>query len=124
MKKILIVDSSAINKMIMRVLLEAMGHEVTELMACREAIARLDEESFDLIIADLESSEADASLPPGILLVQKARQCNKVMQVILAANRLTEEDEGFCLAYPPDAFLQRPFDQGYFRAVVGSTLVD
>lgn len=125
--KILIVDKSAINKIFMRLLLEIMGHQVTELMTCKEANDRLSAEKFDLVITDIEPSKSgsdERNMPSGFTVVQKVRQCGGNMRVILAANSLTEEDEKYCYSYPPDAFLQRPFDQGYFRAVVGSTLVN
>ena len=108
----------------MRAILDTMGFAVTELMTCTEVIERVQSAKFDLVIVDIESTDDVNTAPGGVQVVQKIREVCGKMRVIISGNVLTENDQKWCMAFPPDAFLQKPFEQGYLRAVVGTILHD
>ncbi|MGR3463512.1 ATP-binding protein [Limimaricola sp.] len=51
---VLVVEDNAVNRMVLRGMLQQLGHEVSEEQNGAKALARLREESFDLVLMDFE----------------------------------------------------------------------
>ncbi len=121
MKEILVIDRETINRTIMRLLLENIGHKVTEAMTCEEGIKKIAEGQFAMVITDIRTTDDSMSLSGfDVITTAKARG----IRVILSAKSLTPGEQDYCLAFPPDAFLQKPFENSYFQTIVAVTLLD
>ena len=125
--KILVIDRETTNRMIMTVWLQDLNHEVTESMSCAEGLQKLETKKFDIVITDLRTSEPYEEKPTGFDVVQKVKNLRKdggKTRVILSANTLSEDDQSLCLLHQPDAFLQKPLEQSYFRVLIRAMLTD
>ena len=125
--KILVIDREAINRTVMAFLLQDLNHEVTESISCAEGLQKLETKKFDIVITSVRTSESSEDKPTGFDVVQKVKNLRKdgwKTQVILSANTLSEDDQTLCLLHQPDAFLQKPFEQSYFRVLIRAMLTD
>ncbi len=62
--QVLVVDDVAVNRELVRAMLHAVGHEVTEAASAAEALRLTACERFDLILMDLQMPRSTASPPP------------------------------------------------------------
>jgi len=87
--KILIVDDAAVNRELVRVLLQVFGHELAEAAGGAEAVAMAAETPFDLILMDLQMPGLD-----GFAAAREIRATSSVNRqtpiVALSANILPE----------------------------------
>lgn len=121
--KFLVIDREASIRTIMAILIAGMGHSTVEAMTCGEGIEKLTTGKFDVVITSIRTSDpSDIDSPNGFAVVDRVREISGTW-VILSANQLSSDDEKLCYAHPPDAFLHKPFESWYFRAVVGTMLV-
>jgi len=57
--RILHIDDNAMNLLVLDQMLAALGHETVAVASAKEALALLDQQSFDLIISDIHMPEVD-----------------------------------------------------------------
>ena len=104
-KKILIAEDDAIFRDAMERLLESSGYETRSCSCGKEAVARLGEEVFDILITDFQMPGMD-----GLELIRKARNMDPTMAMILVTG-VPPEDLGDRLKKTKlDAFLSKPLD--------------
>lgn len=121
MKKILLVSHEALTRILMRTLIEeASGNsvEVIECRSCSEAVCRIREEKVDLVITDCKTGSDTTT---GFDVVREVHSTLHG-QAIIAAHRLSEEEQELAKLVRPDGFLQQPFDPRLFQYIVGSIL--
>ena len=106
MKKILIVDDLTENRCLMEGLLEGAGYSTVSAPNGKEALDRLREASFDLIISDI--------LMPVMDGFQLCRECKTKAQwrdipfIFYTATYAEKKDEAFALALGADRFIIKP----------------
>ena len=104
-KKILIAEDDAIFRDAMERLLENSGYETRSYSCGKEAVARLGEEVFDILITDFQMPGMD-----GLELIRKARNMDPTMAMILVTG-VPPEDLGDRLKKSRlDAFFPKPLD--------------
>lgn len=107
--KILVAEDNEVNQKVLRFMLARDGHEFEFARDGIEAIRKLDEGSFDLVLMDCQMPNLD-----GLEATQKIRQREAVNQldrtpiVALTANAMVGDREK-CLAAGMDDFLAKPF---------------
>jgi DNA-binding NtrC family response regulator len=84
---ILIVDDDPIVPRTLRILLQKHGHEVETAPSAEEAIARLESESFDVVISDINMPGAD-----GFELLRQAKRLHPGTEVVLVTGYGTIEN--------------------------------
>ena len=103
--KILIAEDDAFFRDAMERLLESSGYETRSCSCGKEAVARLAEEVFDILITDFQMPGMD-----GLELIGKARNMDPTMAMILVTG-VPPEDLGDRLKKSRlDAFLSKPLD--------------
>ena len=103
--KILIAEDDAFFRDAMERLLESSGYETRSCSCGKEAVARLAEEVFDILITDFQMPGMD-----GLELIGKARNMAPTMAMILVTG-VPPEDLGDRLKKSKlDAFLSKPLD--------------
>ncbi len=114
-KRVLLVDDNPINLKLASELIRLWGHEVTEAEHGEAALQCFRDDSFDLIVLDIQMPDID-----GVELLRRMRAAKPAARtpaVALTANMLDGEaerllDEGF------DFFLGKPIDESRFRSVL------
>ena len=103
--KILIAEDDAFFRDAMERLLQIAGYETRSCSCGKEAVARLAEEVFDILITDFQMPGMD-----GLELIRKARNMDPTMAMILMTG-VPPEDLGNRLKKSKlDAFLSKPLD--------------
>lgn len=112
--KILVVeDEPGVLRAVQRVL--ASQHEVTPAQRVSEALERLEEETFDIAIVDLQLPDGD-----GYRVHQEIHRRHAETDVILMTGSTTRQDQKLFQALEQDAFyfLFKPFDRRVLIALV------
>jgi two-component system KDP operon response regulator KdpE len=103
MSRVLVVDDEAGIRKVVRDSLEREGHEVTTCVDGREALERLEEEEFDLIVTDLSMPRTD-----GLELVREARRRSAVPILVLTVKH-EEREKVRLLDAGADDYVTKPF---------------
>lgn len=123
-KKVLLVSHESVTRTLMSTLIEvSCGDtvEVAEAMSCAEAIQKIRDERFDLVITNSRTGTDSAT---GFDVVREVRGKLDGSKVIIAAHCLSEEEQGLANLVHPDGFLQMPFDPRLFQYIVSTILQD
>ena len=107
-RKVLIVDDNRINLTLAKELVELWGHHAFAAMDADEALALFNEETFDLILLDIQMPKID-----GIQLMEIMRQQQPILKtpiVALTANVMALEKQRLLTA-GFDAYLGKPIDE-------------
>jgi CheY-like chemotaxis protein len=108
------------NSELIKDILEMEKHEISCASNGREALNILENESFDLVLTDINLPKMN-----GLELVSHIRKetCPKIKVVAVSSDTMTKdgklfEDIGF------DGYIQKPFKVGEFRLYIKSLLGD
>ncbi len=102
---VLVVDDSEANRVLARSQLERLGHQATVAVGGREAIDRLERESFDVVLMDWHMPEVD-----GLEATRRIRAAEIEEHVIIIATTASARsgDRELCLAAGTDDYLAKP----------------
>lgn len=103
MSRILVVDDEGGLRKVVRDALEREGHEVTTCVDGREALERLEDGEFDLIVTDLSMPRMD-----GLELVRDARRRSAVPILVLTVKQ-EEREKVRLLDAGADDYVTKPF---------------
>jgi CheY-like chemotaxis protein len=116
-------EDNVINQHLVKRLLEKRGHSVTVTGSGREALERVGEGSFDVILMDVQMPDMD-----GLQASTRIREVEKrrgTYTPILALTAHTMKgDRERCLAAGMDHFINKPFDAERFVEVVEAAAAD
>jgi len=106
-RKLLLVDDHAVNRIVLRDVLEPLGFLLAEAENGREGLEALDHFQPDLVIADIAMPELD-----GIAMVQQLRQQpqHRDLPVIAASASVSESDRDEAIAAGFTEFIPKPVD--------------
>ncbi len=127
--RVLVVDDISANRDLVRMILEQDGHTIEEAGSGIEALTRISEQSYDVVLLDVqmpmmdglqtaryirqcERVEGDLPLKsPHIEILEKVHSKHKGQHLPLVAltARATSDDREKCLAAGMDAYLSKPF---------------
>jgi signal transduction histidine kinase/DNA-binding response OmpR family regulator len=115
--RILLVEDNVVNQQVASGLLTRRGHEVTIAPNGREALDRLDRETFDLVLMDLQMPvmgglEATAAIRLG------ERTTGQHIRIVAMTAHALNSDRERCLAAGMDGYLSKPIDPALLFAVV------
>ena len=103
MSRVLVVDDEAGIRKVVRDALEREGHEVATCVDGREALERLEDEEFDLIVTDLAMPRMN-----GLDLVREARRRSAVPILVLTVKH-EEREKVRLLDAGADDYVTKPF---------------
>lgn len=105
--KILVAEDNEFNSQLMEQLLEQRGHRVALARNGREALQLASNETFDLLLLDLQMPELDGFQV--VAAIRDAEQgVSRRLPVIALTARSGSEDRDRCLAASMDGFLTKP----------------
>lgn len=121
MANILLVEDTSDLRVLLRFVLERLGHKVVEAGDARRAAEFLAQRQFDLLITDIVLPEAD-----GLTLVRAAKAQNPCPRVIAMSGVGARFPAGITLkiseALGADAILYKPFHNDEFVEMVKAVL--
>jgi len=117
--RLLVVDDDVMNLDVLQQLLEAYGYATATAGNGREALARLQQEPFDLVLLDITMPEMDGFT---VLQTMKADARLRDLPVILISGLEDMDRIARCIEIGADDYLPKPFKLVLLRARIGSCL--
>jgi CheY-like chemotaxis protein len=105
--RILLVEDNAVNQTLAVRLLEKRGYTVAVTGNGREALARLAQEEFELVLMDMQMPEMDGFEATAAIREMEKSSGRHMPIVAMTANAL-KGDEERCLAAGMDAYISKP----------------
>ena len=115
--RILLVEDNVVNQQVASGLLTRRGHHVTVVEDGREALARLDQETFDLVLMDLQMPVM-GGLEATIAIRLRERVTGQHVRIVAMTAHALNRDRERCLAAGMDGYLSKPIDPAMLFAVV------
>jgi len=118
--KILVVDDQYVNRYLLEKLLEGYGYTVTSVIDGVEALEKLTEEKFDLIISDILLPRMD-----GFQLCREVKNnpdLKKIPFIFYSAAYTEQKDQEFGLNLGADRFIIKPTDPAEFISIIRELL--
>jgi CheY-like chemotaxis protein len=113
----LLVEDNVVNQRVASGLLTRRGHHVTLAQDGGEALARLDEETFDLVLMDLQMPVM-SGLEATAAIRQRERATGQHVRIVAMTAHAMSDDRDRCLAAGMDGYLSKPIDPALLFAVV------
>lgn len=103
--RILVAEDERVISRLIKQVLTAAGHDVTGVQSCREAIALLEDERFDLVLLDLNLSDGD-----GFRVVEALQARSDVKPPVLLMTGERAFDDGDWRSERVAGILWKPFE--------------
>ena len=115
--RILLVEDNVVNQRVASGLLTRRGHHVTVAQDGREALARLERETFDLVLMDLQMPVM-GGLEATVAIRLRERATGQHVRIVAMTAHAMNSDRERCLAAGMDGYLSKPIDPPMLFAVV------
>lgn len=117
LSKILVVDDEEVVCRFLEKLLAAGGHEVHTSLGGQDAIAKLEEDSFDLVITDLKMPGVD-----GVGVLRKAKELDPFCEIIVITAYASVESAVEVMKLGAYDYISKPFNIDRIRLVVDKAI--
>jgi len=107
---ILLVEDNIINQRVATAMLTKRGHQVTLAQDGAEAVAILEQQTFDLVLMDLQMPGM-SGLDATAVIRQRERTTGGHIRIIAMTARAMASDREQCLAAGMDGYLSKPIDR-------------
>lgn len=118
---ILLAEDNVVNQHLAVRLLQKMGHKVVVVQSGAEAIAKLAEEEFDLVLMDVQMPELDG-LTATTLIREHERQTGQHMPIIAMTAHALKGDRERCVAAGMDGYISKPINAAELTKTIDETL--
>jgi CheY-like chemotaxis protein len=115
--RILLVEDNVVNQRVASGLLTRRGHHVTVAQDGGEALARLDRETFDLVLMDLQMPVMDG-LDATVAIRLRERVTGQHVRIVAMTAYAMNSDRERCLSAGMDGYLSKPINPPMLFAVV------
>jgi signal transduction histidine kinase/DNA-binding NarL/FixJ family response regulator len=115
--RVLLVEDNVVNQRVAAGLLTRRGHHVTVVQDGREAMARIDQETFDLVLMDLQMPVM-GGLDATIAIRLRERVTGRHVRIVAMTAHAMNSDRERCLDAGMDGYLSKPIDPPMLFAVV------
>lgn len=119
--QILLVEDNPMNQKVALRVLEKAGHSVTLAVNGVEALSRVDDATFDLVLMDVQMPEMDG-LSATMAIRQRELGTNRHLPIVaLTANALTGDREK-CLEAGMDEYVTKPVEPPILFQAIAQTM--
>jgi len=105
--RILLAEDNPINEKMTVRMLEKSGHRVTAVHNGREALERLEQESFDLVLMDVQMPEMDG-LEAARAIRERERRTGGHVPIVAMTAHAMQGDRERCLEAGMDGYVSKP----------------
>jgi signal transduction histidine kinase/CheY-like chemotaxis protein len=117
--KVLVAEDTATNQLLIRLLLEKLGLDVTIAQNGRQAVEMASEECFDLIFMDMQMPEMN-----GYEATEALREKGLLTPIIALTASAMKGDEDKCISSGCNVYLCKPVDRKILRQTIQRFLID
>jgi CheY-like chemotaxis protein len=104
--KVLLAEDNPVNQLLVQKLLGREGHEIITVPNGREALERVEAESFDLVLMDIQMPEMDGIQAAGRIRKLDAPLCD--LPIIAMTAHALDSDRKRCMEAGMDGFVTKP----------------
>jgi two-component system sensor histidine kinase/response regulator len=115
--RILLAEDNAVNQRLASSLLERRGHTVTVAANGREALAAIDQQSFDVVLMDVQMPEMGGFEATAAIRAKEHAFTTRQRIIAMTAHAMKGDRER-CLAAGMDDYLTKPLDSRQLYAIV------
>jgi CheY-like chemotaxis protein len=115
--RILVAEDNAPNQKLVVTLLEQRGHRVVTVANGRDAVARAGDESFDLVLMDVQMPEMDG-LEATAAIRERERSAGRRVPIVAMTAHAMAGDRERCLAAGMDAYVAKPLRPAELMATI------
>jgi signal transduction histidine kinase/DNA-binding response OmpR family regulator len=119
--RILLAEDNPVNQKLASRLLEKRGHNVVTTGNGREALERIEKESFDLVLMDVQMPEVDGFAATATIR-KKEETTGTHLPVVAMTAHVMQGDKERCLAAGMDGYVSKPIDVKELLAAVQAAL--
>jgi two-component system, sensor histidine kinase and response regulator len=119
--QILLAEDNAVNQTLMARLLGKHGHQVVVVGTGREALAALAQQSFDLVLMDVQMPEMDGFEATAAIRAQERASGGHLPIIALTAHAMKGDHER-CLAAGMDGYMAKPIKANELYAALDQLL--
>jgi len=119
--RILLAEDNPVNQRLATKLLEKHGHQVTVTATGRGALQRVQEETFDVVLMDVQMPDMDG-LEATTLIREWEKDRGKRTPIVALTAHSMKGDRDRCLAAGMDTYVTKPFDAARLIEVVEATV--
>jgi len=109
--RVLLAEDNPVNREVAVCMLEQLGCQVVAVEDGRDAVAKMEDARFDLVLMDCQMPEMDGLSATKAIREGEQRTGRRVTIVALTAHAINGDREG-CLAAGMDDYMTKPFTQG------------
>ncbi len=117
--RILLVEDNAVNQMVATRMLTRLGYEVTLAQHGREALEKLANQPYQLVLMDCQMPEMDGFEATRLIRDPSSAVLDHHVPVIAMTANAFEEDRDRCFAAGMDDFLAKPVDPRMLAGMLG-----
>jgi CheY-like chemotaxis protein len=118
--RILLAEDNPVNQRLASKLLEKRGHRVTVTATGSGALQRIQEETFDVVLMDVQMPDMDGLEATALIREWEKNRGRRTPIIALTAHSM-KGDRDRCLAAGMDTYVTKPFDAARLIEVVEST---
>ena len=115
---ILLAEDNIINQKVATGLLNKWGHNVEIANNGKEALEKLEEQNFDLVLMDVQMPEMDGLEATYNIRNSKSKVCNPNVPIIAMTARVMEGDRESCLKAGMNDYISKPINVDEFLKVL------
>jgi PAS domain S-box-containing protein len=119
--RILIADDNLVNLRLARSLLAKQGHSAVDVSSGREALAALEQQSFDLVLMDVQMPDMDGFETTKAIRAQE-RASKKHLPIVAMTAHAMIGDRERCLAAGMDSYVTKPVDAAKLFTAIADAL--
>ncbi len=118
-RSVLVVDDDSLNRVVLSKLLEHDGYQVRTAVDGLEALAALDDETFDALLLDIVMPKID-----GLEVLRRVKADPRWWHIPVIVISAVDDTESIvaCLELGADDYVQKPFDPVLLRARLNACL--
>jgi PAS domain S-box-containing protein len=114
---ILLAEDNAVNQTLAVRMLQKLGHSVVIACNGREALAKLEEQSFDLALMDVQMPEMDGLAATAAIRERESNGSTRLPIIALTAHAMSG-DRQLCLEAGMDDYVPKPIDFKHLRQAI------
>ena len=118
---ILLAEDNAVNQMLVIRLLEQQGHRVTLAVDGKEAISKVEQERFDLVLMDVQMPEMDGLEATRVIREKEGVLGTHIPIMAMTANAMTGDRE-LCFEAGMDFYISKPIDPQELFVLIEETV--
>ncbi len=115
-RRVLVVEDIPANQMLMLAILQRFGYDVTTAKDGKDALRKIDEQSFDIVLMDCQLPELDGYETTRYIR-QRETTCSRMPIVGVTAHAMVGDREK-CLAAGMDDYLSKPIQLDDLEALL------